>query len=320
MALALVVPTAFYGCKESGITPGQERNYYLEPYGATAEELQLQKEFYNTNNVYLLFNDLIERRPLGLDSNGEEVFSDLTVDLGYRMTTVSSYIIFEYEYLKTLAAKKAAAEFITEKFLPSLSPALRPFSFLLVDKIKQYGYNTSYSRYDLTNPSVYSGWRATAVAVAGVDAMTEAQQVTYKRDLLKSIINKSLVSVNESIFDEFHAVSAAYYDMYSGNATQQYPDLYTAETLTDIRYIGLLGSAPIYEAPSTQYPYGRVNTYNTKINTWPTRVLVDVTNYINLVFSGSDAEIRANNAGFPLVIRKYEMIREIIIDLGVVLD
>ena len=152
MMLAFVLPAAFSGCKESDITPGEERNYYLEPYGSTAEELQVMKQFFNTNGVYLFFNDLIERRSLGTDSNGNEAFSDLTVDLGYRMTATGATVIFEYNYLETFSEKKAAADFITEKFLPSLSPSLRPFGFLLVNKISQY--DSSDDGYVLTTPYV----------------------------------------------------------------------------------------------------------------------------------------------------------------------
>lgn len=305
---------AFYSCSESDITPTEDRNYYLAPYGSTAEEQTMMKEFYNTNKVYVLFNDLIEKRSLGYDSDGNEAFSDLTVNLGYRMTTVSSNLIFEYEYLETIAEKRAAAEFITEKFLPSLSAELRPFSFLLVNKINQYTYNSTYSEYELTNPPVYSGWRATAVAVEGVDEMNEAEQTAYKYSLLKSIINKSITTQPESLFDEFYEVSARFYGKYSFDPQNDEKFEGWVFDFSDLRTTGLL-SAYMY-VMNDSYPNGFVN-FMAKADWQGT--LLDVGDYIDLVFSGTDAEIRAEHGAFPLVIRKYEIMRQIIVDLGVIL-
>ena len=292
-------------CGEDSLSPNQpEKNIFLEPYGITGEELALQKSFFETTGSYLLFHDLLDKRYLGRDAEGKEVYEDVMLDLTYAMLSATEDA-FEFDYLATVNEKRAAADFIKEKLLPSLKENIRPYSFFLVNKIDHY--EKSGGNYVLRKLQVYSGWRATAVAVEGVNEMTEAAQVAYKKELLRSIVNKSISNVDQSVFGEFYAVSSRYYANYSMNSTVDFPEL----TYIGFQETGLL-QVYAYNPPGTNpsFPNGFVN--------FPA-ASIDLTNYINLLFTKTLQEVEQENAIFPLVIKKYKILKGVIEELGVLL-
>lgn len=291
------------GCKEGALrSAGPDKNIFLEPYGIDGEQLELQKNFFAETNCYLLYHDLLDRVYIGRDAQGEEIYQDVMIDLTYAMLS-STRDKFEFDYLATMDEKRAAADFIKEKLLPSLAEDIRPYSFFLVNKIDHYEMESG--KYLLRTPPVYAGWRSTAVAMEGVDEMTEQEQTAYKMMLLKSIVNRIIKNVDQAVFDDFYAVSGKYYGNYTFDPVSDYPEL----ALADIRETGML-SAWGYYAPGDSWPDGFVN-FKAKEN--------DREDYINLFFSKTEDEVEAENAGFPLVIQKYHLLKAAIAEIGVTL-
>ncbi|MCQ4874663.1 hypothetical protein [Butyricimonas paravirosa] len=300
----ILVATMYISCAEDDLTPNElAPDYFLEPYGASEADALLQKEFYAREKVYLLFNDTLRREYLGDDSEGNAVYSYQVVDMTYGLTSSSSIMnIFEYQYMKSDAEKRTAVEFISEMILPSLGGDLRPYSVLLVDRIDQYVYN--YVDYVLSNPNVYAGWRCTAIAVKGVDNMTEEEQRAYKSSLLKSMVANKVATLDQSIFDEFYSFCAQYYSTY------------------------ILGEGPVKEFIA-QYPtekdLGLLSTYGYGFNGYSYIVNFkaknyDLDDYTNALFDRSEEDFMNENADYPIVIKKYRILKKIIEDLGVIFN
>lgn len=300
----ILIITVCFSCTEDSLTPNEsDTDYFLEPYGVSEADAALQKEFYAQEKVYLLFNDTLKREYLGNNPEGNAVYSFHLVDINYGLNTSTSNMnIFEYQYIKSDVEKKEAVEFIKELVLPSLGGGLRPYSVLLVDRIDQYVYN--YEDYVLQNPDVYAGWRCTAIAVEGVSEMTDEEQRAYKSSLLKSMVANKVATLDQSMFDEFYSFCAQYYSTY------------------------IMGEEPVKEFMA-QYPtekdLGLLSTYGYGFNGYTYIVNFkaknyDLEDYTNALFDRPEEDFMNENANYPIVIKKYQILKKIIEDLGVIFN
>jgi len=304
-----LIALSFLSCSSDNVEQGPlEDDYYLNPYGSSSVDQVLQHDFYNTNHIYMLFNDSLKKEQTGVYSDGTPFYKYQVVDLGYSMTGSLSKTdnIFKFDYIKTDEEKQIAMKFVQDKILPSLNSALRPFSFLLVNKINYYVANAStYYEMTLTNPVVYQGWRCTAISVNGLKNMTDKEQVSYRNNILKTIINGKIGNLNQSIFDQFYSFCSQYYSTYkmdSGNdhSVQAFMKIYP--TMMDLGFL-------------SAYSYGNPNgfyIYNFKAKSY------DLQDYINLVFGYSEDEVTNLYGKYPIVMQKYHIMKKIIEDLGVI--
>lgn len=311
---ALLVIGAAAGCseKEEFTTSTLRYNDFLRPEGETEEISALQEEFYRQEGVYVLFNDTLSRQYLGDDPQGNPCYSYHRIDMTYSLTG-SSRDAFEYTYLETDAEKQNAARFISEQLLPRLSEENRPYSVLLVNAITQYTDN--YGTMMAQSPAVYSGWQCTAIAVEGVDAMDEQEMTLYQRSLLKAIVNNKMATVDESVFAEFYSFCLPYYGTFGYSYDD--PDLegtnsemadYLQANYPTLKDLGLLSAYGYMDNASFKA------FFNFKAKEY------DLSDYIDAIFSSTKEEFLAENADYPIVIEKYNILRGIIADLGVILD
>ncbi len=289
-------------CSEDAIEPNPlEPDCFLEPEGSSPAIAALQKEFHQKENIYLLFNDTLYRESIGTDGDGKPCYRYTTIDMTYGMTNnlIENQNIFEYDYLASDSEKESAAAFVREKVLPSLGSALRPYSVLLVNRIDYY--QDSYGDLALTNPAVYAGWQATAIAVEGVADMTEEEQNAYKMSLLKSMVANKITAADETLFEEFYSFCASYYETYAmGEEAEAFIALYP--TMHDVGFL-------------TAYGYGDNGSfyiYNFKAKNY------DLEDYTNALFDMPESEFRETYAQYPIVLKKYDILKKIVSDMGVI--
>lgn len=287
-------------CSEDDIVPNTlEENYFLEPITSSEFELALQKEFFEKEGVYLLFNDTLSREYLGDDVSGNPVYDYQIVDLSYSM--IASAGAFAFQYLQADEEKQAAADFLSDNVLPSLGESMRPYSFLVVDVLEYY--EDYYGELVLVDGTiVYSGWNCTAIAVQGINEMSEAEQESYRLQLLKSMANNKMQLLDESVFDEFYAFCESYYSTYfmyeeAEAFCQEYP---------------------------TQYDLGFLSTYSYGYNGYMWLVnfkakSYDLEDYTNAIFDTPEEEFRETYADYPIVLEKYQILKDIIESLGIIL-
>ena len=184
---------------------------------------------------------------------------------------------------------------------------------LLVNAITQY--TDYYGMMMAQSPVVYSGWQCTAIAVEGVDAMDEQEMTLYQRSLLKAIVNNKMATVDESVFADFYSYCLPYYD--TRGFSYDDPDRvgsnseladYLKANYPTIKDLGFLSA----------YGYMDNDSFKAFFN-FKTKEY-DLSDYIDAIFSSSKEEFLAENADYPIVIEKYNILRGIIADLGVILD
>lgn len=297
---------AVLGCSEKVEYADSTLRYndFLRPEGESERISTLQEAFYRDEKVYVLFSDTLSSQYLGNDPQGNPCYSYHVIDMAYSLTGYSQDK-FKFSYLETDAEKESAAQFIRENLLPRLSESNRPYSVLLVNSIAQY--TNQYTGLVAVSPApvVYSGWQCTAVAVEGVGEMDDAELAVYQRSLLKAIVNTKMATVDESVFEEFYSFCLAYYGTYGMDTEEAF---YLKEHYPTLKDLGFLSAYAYMDNPSFNA------FYNFKAKEY------DLSDYIDAIFSSTKEEFLAENADYPIVIEKYNILREIIADLGVILD
>lgn len=284
-----------------------EQDIFLHPYGATAADQALQEAFYKKNKLYVLFNDTLSKKQTSVNPDGTPFYEYKDIDMRYNLhgfALTSEAAVFSYEYLTSDADKAAAVSFLDNEFLPSLGESLRPISFLLVDQIS-YVYDYYGSKVWGT-AQVWPGWRCTAVAMHGIGSMDAAQRNQLRLTLLQAIVASKIGGVEESKFDEFYSYCNDYYSKYA-----MYDDaLPFFEKYPTPMDLGLLDNTVSYYRWNSDASLGLV-MYNIAAKSY------DLQDYTNTIFKYSEEEFMAKYGEYPIVVKKYQVLKAIIEELGV---
>ena len=279
LCAGLAVP-GLSGCDEDALSPSYE--YRLDTFmpesGAQDSASILRRDFLERTGCYLLFNDTLTNEFLGYDYNGEPVYSTELLDIAYNLgVSTGSRAIYQY----TLA-------FLEDYVLVHLRESMRPFSFLLAYDIVGELPGAS----DLTNPDAVSGQRCVAIAcdylLRGIAPPEE-----YATRVLNVFVG-SFVSIHSEEFSNFRAVSEVYYGgtFSSSGSADNSRKLWEAGFL--VRGEGSLGQEdgryPLFDA--------------------------DLSSYATYVLSLDEATMEAAFGQYPLVMQKYRLFRQTLIDLG----
>lgn len=301
-AIAIVTLSLAACNSEDDIRPrNPEECYFENTYGSSDTDLLLQEDFFKRNNIYVVFNDTLRKEIAGYDSNNNPYYDVRLVDIGYGMNVNMNpnTETIGFEYLTSEEDKVQGVKFLDEMILPSLGTPLRPFSFLLVNKINhailQYGSMLP------DNPIIYSGWRCSAIALPGIGTMSEPEKESMRRTILQSIVVKAIGTLDQSIFEKFYSYCEPYYEKYA-----LYDEAEAFIALHPTTYdLGFLSA----------YSYGNDNgfyMYNFKAKNY------DLDDYTAVLFSMSEAEFRTQYADYPIVLKKYDILKSIVEGLGVV--
>lgn len=259
---------------------------------ATDAESALRRKFYETEKCYLLFNDTLRHVKQGTDFNGDDYYFTETLDMGYTVGTNSSTVIstYTYEYLQTFEEKETATAFLQEYVLPHLPSSLRPFSWFVACSITN---DTDY-----TPLEALGGQRSVAVAVGySLENLTTEEKKTLATSILTTTLGNSL-QAQEKALTPFYDICDG---LYEGNFNIDVPEDY------DLNMIALNEAGFIVEGlfwgmfPSTQI--------------YPSKTQ-DLISFTQLVMNHTQQEVEELYAGFPKVIEKAEILREVIEKLG----
>jgi len=254
-----------------------------------SEEAQLRRSFYASHGSFLLFNDTLQHYATGLDINGEPHYFTELLDLTYS-TGMSTYTNNKYTYtlLTDMETKRLGVAYVEEYLLPHITGRLMPYSWLLVDKIQREFIGS------VSSPYAATGQRAVVVACNMLPRLSDAQKVQYTRQVMNSVIAK-LASDNAEAFAEFFAISASNYD-----------GTFTTPTTT------AANTAILNEAGFICRGQSMGSDAN---GLYPSQEL-DLSAFARQVAATTPEAFAKKYADYPLVIRKFEIIRRILLDLG----
>ncbi|MBQ4161295.1 MAG: hypothetical protein IJD84_00120 [Parabacteroides sp.] len=264
-------------------------SHFMPNLDDNSQEAELRRDFYSEENSYLLFNDTLYHELLGTDANGEPYYKTETLDILYSVGSDNTYENNHvYEYLSSYEEKEKAANFLQTYLLPHFGKQLRPFSWLLVNTIKYPLYEDVYEY-----PAVLSGERCIAVSVGKLAEMAEDEKLAFAQSLQINVLSGALASKRE--MDDFYAFGESLYEQMDFNYVFIPDYAYTCGFLN--RKIN----------PSTGMP----------MSFHPDKA-ADVNDFLLLVFNNTEEEVLSQFSGYPIVLKKYEIIKNLIVELGYV--
>lgn len=276
---------------EDSLTPGTDDTLdaFMPADDDNSEEAQIRRQFFNDEKTYLLFNDTIRRQYLGNDSAGRPYYRietlDITYSVGDAQTPGRSY---SYEYLTSVAEKRAAADFVKNQILAHLqAKSLRPFSWLAVRSIKENNSGDAYKS--------VSGERCIAVALGDIAGPSVDKQ-QLSAGIMSSMLG-GIITNNDEALEPFYAVSN---DVYGAR--------FSSDRVEENEWKQILSQGFIKRA---------VNQWSGNILWgWYPEKQEDVNAYVELVLSNTEEQVRAQYADYPLVLQKYNLMKRVFEDVG----
>lgn len=201
--------------KEEDITPSDnDRNMFDMPDFSSPEEMQIRRDFYKETSSYLIFNDSLYYRNLTTPQGSDP--ECVILDLQYQISGTTDDAPIRYTLLQNMEDKTLAARFLQEEILSWLSPKFYSYTFFLVDEFFNSKQTFSWITWEYVwqefPDEAYSGYNATLVAYNNFYSKNEAERYSYKREILKTIIEKNHTQIKESEYDEFFNVLSKYYN------------------------------------------------------------------------------------------------------------
>ncbi len=293
--LGLLLFAAVACKKEDGITPEAAMpNLFYPDAAATDEYARLCRDFYAETGCYLLFNDTLKHEYTGNDRYGNPLYSTELLDLTYGVTSSVQWK-FNFNYSTDYQRALQAVEILKNDILPAMDKRYHPYSFLLVNNFITYDYKIEegelYGRWygPSTSETYYIGSRATLVAIESLLKDKE----TLKTKLLRNLLEKQLTT---SVLNDFYAPGETYYGReWMGDFTDS--DDFITRT-------GILA----FE--ETQGVGDDFLTF------WVQSKTADLKIYLDDLLLGKEEEFMGEYAKYPIVLEKFGLLKEIVLDLG----
>lgn len=260
-----------------------ERNWFLPDEGATDETSMLRREFYERNGVYLFFSDTLGvREKTSLAGNTVYEWQILGYDM---LTSAVSYDSVVYHPYMDYAEQKAAARFLEESVFPEIASEFWSNGVLLYQQVQFFKYSWWPEGFD--DPvDLYSQpmLQAMIFAVGDVAHASAEEKARLKNTLLQAMVLDKAALLPAEELEPFFNYSKDYYDL-------------NGYLIPDKQAVGLLVKIGDYlSATSKDY---------------------DLAAFIERIFLLPKAEFYVTFADYPLVIKKMEVLVEVLQKHGV---
>lgn len=302
MKVKLLIFVAILGllssCADSeDTTPSYaDQNLFAPSDDDQSETAQIERNFYKDNGCYLLFNDTLKKEQNGVDAYGNPIWKLQLVDVGYPVIgDVGASYEYTYKYLTDVEQQKKAANLVQEKIAKVLGKGC-PYSFLVVDSIYTWTYRNgqrqlatvnSWSTQLLENRYL-NGTRCVALSLCGDKAYNDED---FFQEIILEIVYSKLSRVDPAKLKDFYSTGLPYYQVYKRD----------------------LGYA--YEVDDDQArQFGFWSDYNMYFFATKSD---DLRKFSDAVCTYSLDEAKKMMQNYPLVIKRFEMIRNLLISLGV---
>lgn len=298
MALCMVGTVA---CSdEDALVPSNTREDYFTILDSQTDEVSLlRKQFKTDTGVHLLFNDTLYVEKTGTDAFGDDILDVKRVDFRYELTNVSTSS-WRFYYLQNYADMRECTDFVRRYILPHFGSSLLPYSLLLVNSIEydEYGYE------DWEEVAMANNWQCMALGVGGALGLDDDEKAAYADSFLQDMLS-GMFDIFDERLDPFYNVvydgADCYSDYFSDYFTDFDPDSWTKEdNIADIYELGFLTCSYSWWYGDWYFPSAR-NDFNS---------------YYSALFSMTQEEFEQKYAAYPLVMKKYNILKNFIIDLG----
>lgn len=278
--------------KEDSLEPTQiDEDYFTVSPDATDPISVLRRKFHEDHGIHLLFNDTLRHEQRGTYKDGTPFWFTETVDLNYSIPT-NNEDSYALTYLENQADREKSIVFLENYMLPHLGGDLIPYSILLLQHISKY--DDYWEEWENLN-YCYS-FRCLAISTGDIIEMDDEEKVDFCIPVFKDIIQNRLTY---SMLESFYAFCDKFY----------------GEDYTDVKYDlpeGMdyknLTMENIYTLGFLRKPYSSAKYFIYQD--------ADLTSYINAIFNSPESEFMEQYIDYPLIIQKYNTLKQIITNLG----
>lgn len=299
VGLLAIISMSFMSCSndEEILVPtqGYIDNKFRVPDDATGPEAEIRRAFYNITGCNLLFNDLLSHEYKGKDANGDDVYVDEYIDFEYNLvgTGGSSVNGPRFDYIEDIDVMRESANLIKTYIYPHIEGgSLMPFSIMPTLGIYLYDYNYDTYEYEYMPTSNLSCWRCLAIDVKEWLSLPDDEKNACGLNILVEIITKKLDYRADEV-DEFSEISYDYNGEYLSDMDENW----------DRSDMSL-----VYECGFLSYVQSRYSSYSDYLP----YLERDYNDYIKAAIIEDEQDFRAKYADYPIIISKYDMVRDIL--------
>ena len=300
--LVLLFAIGCVSCEESEIAPSEAQpNLFAPAESATDATSELRRQFFDETGCYLLFNDTLKNERIGTDAYGNSLYDTELLDLTYGINSSTQWK-FVFSYMNDYEQQKEAVDVLRENILPALGEKFYPYSFLLIENMESYAYQVSEGEEEgrWNGPyekNFFDGRRALAISVSALLADPEE----FRNEIKLEYITKY---VNNQDLTEFYSYGKEYYEQ------KYFTDEFFSEeevwertgvlsfylNVEDLGGGDIISDLEIYSQAS------------------------DLKEYINEILTKPEEEFKAEYEGFDIVLKKYDMLRKMILEGGFTIE
>lgn len=287
--ISLCILTLIFSCsKEDALTPTDTQyDYFTVSPDATDAESVLRRKFYEDHNIHLLFNDTLRHELQGTYADGTPYYFTELLDLPYNITSTLNDV--QFTYIKNYEQKESSVKFVEKYILTHLGTSLRPYSIFLVDELNEedYGY---WDPIDF-----YIGRRCLALATCDIPETDEDEISEYALNILYNFI-ESQISYRDAEFTEFLSFGSEYYGEDFIDHNDVFKNGYEKPQHDDLYALGFIS----WNGRNKYFPYENN----------------DLSAYLRALFYDDEEEFKAQYADYPVIIQKYNILKEVVKQKG----
>ena len=265
-----------------------EANLFAVPAGATGEEAELRRGFFDRTGMYLLFSDTLTAREVNGMGGKKEVYTKVHLEWNMVSTNqgIDSFICYPY---KALEEKKVVTEFVEREVVARVPKMFYPYSMMLLDRFVYFKDN--YGSYNApVEYSFYAGMQSSVIAVGDFLMFTAEEKEVLKTNLVGNLISSRITAIPDDDWANFYSYSDEYYKLSSQYVVPE--------------PIEACGYLPTYNTGGWGGPDFHTKEY-------------DIKAYVEEIFKLSETEFRETYATYPIIIDKMEEMVKVLHKHGV---
>lgn len=292
----LIIGTAlaalgFTSCTDSEDEPlpgPKMENFFEVPDGDNSPEAQLRRDFFSKTGIYLVFNDVLAEYT---DDHGNKKTE--TIDFNWNLTGNRSNT-YRFTYLDNYEDKKQVVEAMEKYLIPYINipgGQFKPYSFFIANTIEMY-------RSSRWRPQTFvQCWRSMGLPAEDWIGLSEEEAKDQGRIILRGIID----AVLDEYSDELNEFFAPVRDLQGADIIEIIEDWDSENPDLDAIYnLGYMG----YSASSY---WGDSFYYGAR----------DLSMFKDAIFNQTEAEFMEEWGNYPLVVQRYNILKQVIVDMGV---
>ena len=311
------------GDNDEAFPSHQEKDWYVIEYDPDASELdQLRYDIYKETGFPIYYNDTLNSQ-IRYDKGGNPYTYYEVFRTGYSYHGQASGRIYTLQRNeeKIRMMVDLLRDYVLEPYLAKgdgpNKGRLGSYAYLIVDSLLNGNKKPDSLYFELGVMALSTRYTMTRGAnkFIPVDELTEAEKERYGWNL-------SMFELKRYFDKNYEERIGAYYAV-----TLETPDFYERWDKKDLFEIGetpqpynyAYTNIPAYDADFTTNPrkygvlrYDKVNASNVY---FPSK-MQDLSDFTRMIYTKTDAEIRAEHADYEMIIRRYEMLLQLLKDSG----